>query len=189
MASSLIFNEQQRSWVGEVLETAETLVGDHFRLNLGDLERFPYDLRTLADLKRQEKTRKALAQVCKYEYRKETPSPDLRRREFYRICLQDDRILSTAQTESPSMLRPLLLYVVTHELIHVIRFSLEPPRFYLDPKEKGTEERYVHRMTYEILKSSRDPYIEPLLDRYRPWWGAGGPDSRVPDLDKSGEGV
>ena len=189
MAQSLLFNEQQRFWVGEALETAEALVGDHFRVNLGDLERFPYDLRTLANLKRQEKTRKALAQVCKYEYRKESQTLDLKRREFYRICLQDDRILNLTQTEPPCMLKPLLFYVVTHELIHVIRFSLEPPRFYLDPKEKGTEERYVHRMTYEILKSFEDPYLEPLLDRYRPWWEAGGSDSGAPDLDKFGVGV
>jgi len=189
MASTLIFNDRQRFWVGEVLETAETLVGDFFRLDLGDLERFPYDLRTLANLERQEKTRKALAQVCKYEYRKEAELLNLRRREFYRICLQDDKILNTIQAEPPSMLKTLLLYVLTHELIHVTRFSLEPRRFHLDPREKGVEERFVHRMTYEILKSFRDPHLGPMLERYRPWWGADGSDSGVPDLDKSGAGV
>ena len=70
MASSF-FNGQQRDWVGEVLGTAETLVGGHFRIDLADPERFPYDVRTLAALRRQEKTRKALAQVCKYEVRRE----------------------------------------------------------------------------------------------------------------------
>jgi hypothetical protein len=187
MAESLVFNDQQRFWVGEVLETAEPMVGDYFGINMGDLERFPYDLQTLANLQRQEKTRRALAQVCKYEYRKESQRLELRRREFYRICLQDDKILNTAQTELPSMLKPLLLYVVTHELIHVIRFILEPRRFYLDPKEKGIEERYVHRMTYEILKSFKDPYIGPLLERYRPW--RGGSDARAFPLDKFAGGV
>ncbi len=187
--ASLIFNEQQRSWVGEALETAETLVGDSLRVNLGDLERFPYDLRTLAHLQRQEKTRRALAQVCKYEYRKGTEPRNPRRKEFYRICLQDNRILNTVQNEPPSLLKPLLFYIVTHELIHVIRFSLEPRRFYLNPQGKGTEERYVHRMTYEVLKSFGEPSIGPLLERYRPWWGGGASDSGPPDLDKSGQGV
>lgn len=189
MAESLVFNDQQRSWVGEVLETAEPLVGDCFGIKDGDLERFPYDLQTLANLQRPEKTRRALAQVCKYEYRKEAQALDLRNKEFYRICLQDDRILNTAQRELSSMLKPLLLYVVTHELIHVIRFILEPRRFYLNPKEKGMEERYVHRMTYEILKSFRDPDIGPLLERYRPWWGGGGSGSRRRGLDKFEEGA
>ena len=177
MAESLLFNKQQSSSVGEVLRAAESLVGDYFRVDLGDLERFPYDLQTLANLQRQEKTRRALAQVCKYEYQKNPLPVNLRKREFYRICLQDDKILNTVQAEPPSMLKTLLLYVVTHELIHVTRFSLDPPRFYLDPREKGAEERYVHGMTYEILKSFRDPHIGPMLERYRPWWGAGGSDS------------
>jgi hypothetical protein len=191
MGESLFFNKQQWSWVGEVLETVEPRVGDFFRVDLEDLERFPYDLRTLAELERQEKTRRALAQVCKYEYQREVPPLNLRRREFYRICLQDDKILNTVEAELPFMLKPLLLYVVTHELIHVIRFSLEPLRFYLDFKEKETEERYVHRMTYEILKSFTDPYIGPLLERYRPWWQGqgGGLDSGSPSLDKFGDGV
>ena len=189
MAESVFFNKQQHFWVGEILKTAEPLVGDYFRVDLGDLDRFPYDLRTLANLDRQEKTRRALAQVCKYEYRKEAKPLNPRRREFYRICLQDDKILNTIQAEPPSMLKTLLLYVVTHELIHVTRFSLEPRRFHLDPKEKGVEEKYVHRMTYDILKTFRDPYIEPMLERYRPWWEATGSDSTAPDLDKSGAGV
>ena len=186
MASASFFNKEQHSSVGEILEKAETLVGGYFQVNMEDLERFPYDLRTLAHLQRQEKTRRALAQVCKYEYRKEVHPSDLRRREFYRICLQDDRILETVQSESSSLLEPLLLYVVTHELIHIIRFSLEPARFYLDPREKKAEEKHVHRMTYEVLKPFRDPYLGPLLERYRPWREGSGPTGPV--LDKFGWG-
>jgi hypothetical protein len=188
MASSF-FNSQQREWVGEALEKAETLVGGHFQIDLADLDRFPYDVCTLAALRRHEKTRRALAQVCKYEVRRETEAFHPRRREFYRICLQDDKILNTTQTEPPDILKALLLYVVTHEIIHVTRFSLEPGRFYLDSKEKGIEEKYVHRMTYEILKSFADPYIEPLLERYRPWWGESRSEAQEPGLDNTGRRV
>jgi hypothetical protein len=177
MAESLFFNSNQRESVGEVLEKAETLVGGHFRIDLADPERFPYDVRTLATLRRQEKTRKALAQVCKYEVRREKEFARPGRREFYRICLQDDKILNAIETEPPEMLKPLLLYVITHEIIHVARFSLEPGRFYLEPKEKGLEEKYVHRKTYEILKVFDAPHIEPLLERYRPWWGENQPEA------------
>ncbi len=171
MAQSLFFDKKQCHWVGEVLEIAETLAGNYFQVDLEDAERFPYDLQTLENLKRQEKTRRALAQVCKYEYQNQKALFRHGRKEFYRICLQDDKILNTVRTESHSFLKSLLLYVVTHELIHVIRFSMEPKRFYLPSKEKGIEEREVHCKTYELLRSFGDRQVDLLLERYRPWWG------------------
>jgi hypothetical protein len=171
MAESLFFDKKQCNWVGEVLEISETLVENHFQVDLNDAERFPYDLRTLANLRRQEKTRRALAQVCKYEYQNKKALFRDGGKEFYRICLQDDRILNMVRTEGDSLLRPLLLYVVTHELIHVIRFSMDPHRFYLHSEEKRVEERDVHCKTYEVLRSFRDPQVDLLLERYRPWWG------------------
>ena len=183
MAESFCFNKRQRFWVGEALEIAETQAGDFFQIDLKDVERFPYDLQTLAYLQGQEKTRQALAQVCKYEVRKREFSWHDRAKEFYRICLQDDRILQTVQCEAPSLLKPLLLYVITHEIIHVVRFSMDPPRFYLDAQEKGNEERSVHRITYEILRPLRDPQVGALLEHYRPWWEAETPEPYMPALD------
>lgn len=171
MAESLFFDKKQCSWVGEVLGAAETLAGSYFRVDLEDAERFAYDLQTLANLRRQEKTRRALAQVCKYEYQNKKALFSDRGREFYRICLQDDKILHTVRTEGDSLFRPLLLYVITHELIHVIRFSMDPKRFYFRSTARNIEERDVHCKTYELLKSFGDPQVDLLLGRYRPWWG------------------
>ncbi|MBM4330774.1 MAG: hypothetical protein FJ117_06020 [Deltaproteobacteria bacterium] len=172
MPQSIFFDKRQRFLVGETLKIAETLAGDYFRINLEDIERFPYDLQTLANLKSQEKTRRALAQICKYEYHKKEPLWKFSINEFYRICLQDDKILDAARAEASSLplLKPLLLYVVTHELVHVIRFSQDPQRFYLKPAEKKVEEKNVHRMTYQILKPFSDPQVRVLLEKYRPWW-------------------
>ncbi len=184
MAESIFFDKKQRFWVGEALEIAETLAEGFFHLDLGDSARFPYDLQTLANLRGPEKTRRALAQVCKYEFHKRDSWSRRAGTEFYRICLQDDQILKKVRTESLPLLKPLILYVVTHELIHVIRFSLDPQRFYLPPKEKRTEEKDVHRSTYELLRSFRDPQVELLLERYRPWWGEpSGPGPEGPALD------
>jgi hypothetical protein len=170
MAESLFFDKKQCNWVGEVLELAETLTGNYFQVDLEDVGRFPYDLRTLANLRHQEKTRRALAQVCKYEYQNKKTLLREGGKEFYRICLQDDKILKTVRAEGRSLLRPLLLYVVTHELIHVIRFSMEPKKFYLHSKEKRIEESDVHCKTYELLRFVGDPQVDRLLERYRPWW-------------------
>ena len=182
MAESIFFNKKQQFWVEEALEIAETLAADHLRVDLKDFEQFPYDLQTLKNLREQEKTRRALAQVCKYEYRSRKAQDRQGGTGFYRICLQDDKILNTVQTEGPSLFKPLLLYVVTHELIHVIRFSVDPKRFYLQSKEKEIEERDVHRKTYELLKPFKDPQVERLLERYQPWWE----DFSGPGLGKAG---
>jgi hypothetical protein len=179
------FDKQQRRWVREALEIAESLAEGFFRVNLGNIEQFPYDLQTLVNLKSREKTRIALAQVCKYEYNRATSLLKRRAKEFYRICLQDDKILNTAwaETSSLSLLKPLLIYVITHELIHVIRFSVEPQRFFLLPEDKKAEEKDVHRMTYELLKSFDDPQVGVWLERYRPWREMYGPSGELSVLD------
>jgi len=168
MANSTFFDGRQRFWVGDALGTAEELAKKHFQVDLEDYERFPYDLQTLINLKGKEKTPRALAQVCKYEYHKEERFQNIRKKSFYRICLQDDKILETVKKEKAAILKPLLLYIVAHELIHVIRFSLDPGKFHLSPEEKKIEEKNVHRLTYDLLKPIGDSRTEILLERYRP---------------------
>ncbi len=167
MAESVFFDKRQRSWVGEALGIAEGLAGNYFGVSLDDPDQFPYDVMTLANLQGMEKTREAWAQVCKYIYLKKSSTEG---RAFYRICLQDDRILYTVKTELPAFLQPLLLYVITHELIHVIRFSMDPDKFHCRFEERKSEEKEVHRITYECLSSCKDSQLDHLLERYRPLW-------------------
>jgi hypothetical protein len=168
MGSLIFFDRKQRFWVGEALERAEELAESFFGVDLGDCDRFPFDLQTLAHLRGPEKTRRALAQVCKYEYGKKELSRRDAKKAFYRICLQDDKILKSASEENPALLKPLLLYIVAHELIHVIRFSMDPIKFHLSPRDRHAEEKSVHRITYDLLQPIQDSKIEVLLERYRP---------------------
>jgi hypothetical protein len=168
MAESNLFNEQQHRWVGEALDRAETLAEGYFQVDLKNSARFLYDLKTRVHLKGLEKTRRALAQVCKYEYYNRFSAEEPKGKEFYRICLQDNRILNTV--DDPTLLKPLLLYVITHEIIHVIRFTIDPKRFYLNFKERKVEEKEVHQATYELLRPVKDPHLDLLLERYRSIW-------------------
>ena len=168
MAESIYFNKKQRTWVRESLEVAESLAADYFRVDLTDLDQFSYDLMTLAHLRGMEKTERALAQVCKYEYA--VKKPVVKGKEFYRICLQDNRILRAAQSDFAVSLKPLLHYVVMHELIHVIRFSIDPGKFHCDSRQKRVEEKEVHRITHNCLQAFGDPKVIDLLERYRPLW-------------------
>ncbi len=47
---------------------------------------------------------------------------------------------------------PMLLYIVTHELVHVIRFSQFLALFEAPEEEKAREEILVHRLTQKILQ-------------------------------------
>ncbi len=189
MAQRLLFDRRQRGWVGDALEIAEGLAGDYFKIDLANHDQFPFDLETLENLAEPEKTHRALAQVCKYKYEKRKCQRKISPREFYRICLQDDKILSRVRVETEELLRPLLLYVITHELIHVIRFSMEPTKFHLGLEGKKLEEKSVHRMTHEVLESIRDPNVETLLERYRPHWeGEKSHETKPLILDKSQQG-
>ncbi len=164
------FTKQQRLWVGEALEIAESLAEANLKIDLTDSAKYFYDLRTLINLQGAEKTDRALAQVCKYEYLRTKSFRAKKSRDFYRICLQDDKILKAAAWESPLFLRALIIYVITHELIHVIRFSENPRIFHLQIKEKRAEEKGVHRLTYNLLKGLPEPELDELLERYRPMW-------------------
>lgn len=167
------FNKRQQLWVGEALEIAESLAKFNLQVNLEDSEKYVYDLQTLVNLRGPEKTPKALAQVCKYEYYSKRSAMAPGKKEFYRICLQDDKIIRAAAWESSSFLKSLILYVITHELVHVIRFSEEPQRFHLPIPEKKVEERGVHCLTHFLLKGLNDPQVDYLLERYRPLWDEG----------------
>lgn len=182
------FNKRQRLWVGEALELAEFLAEKNLQVNLADVQRYFYDLQTLKYLRGPEKTDQALAQVCKYEYSSPRATWRAQKKVFYRICLQDDKILRAAAWESPLFLKALLLYIITHELIHVIRFIEDPRRFHMGIKERKNEEKDVHRLTYYFLKGLNDPQVNNLLVRYRPLWDDEGQEeeSRPAPLTNKG---
>ncbi|MEW6334148.1 MAG: hypothetical protein AB1558_07740, partial [Thermodesulfobacteriota bacterium] len=106
----------------------------------------------------------AFAHLCKYEYEREQG----RRRpglHFYRICLQDNRILDAVErAHSFIRISPLLLYIAAHELVHVIRFDRGEGNFDATEAEKSDEEEKVHRITRSLLKPVTDADLNLVLD-------------------------
>ena len=98
--------------------------------------------------------------------------PEGRGLHFYRICLQDDRILDAVERANSFIrLSPLLLYIAAHELVHVIRFERGEGNFDASEEQKSEEEEKVHRITRNLLKPMTDPDLNLVLDcfsnRYR----------------------
>jgi hypothetical protein len=61
---------------------------------------------------------------------------------------------------------------LTHELVHIVRFSQFLALFEASPEQKQQEEQHVHRLTQKILTPLK--YLElPLVMRYYEDWQGG----------------
>jgi hypothetical protein len=122
----------------------------------------PYEVKTLRALDSSEVTDTALAQTVCYGFRREAGPLVLEEGDLYRICLQDHRILDAAR-ETEMRLGSLLTYVLTHELIHVVRFGQQLQRLDLPYELRQHEEQKVENTTRAILAKAGDPEIHRFL--------------------------
>ena len=148
-----------------MFQHAENLAGQYFRLSRDEMKNYRYDVKTLAYLEEHEVKNGAFAHLCKYHYKKEESTNQSGDFHFYRICLQDNRILDAVERgHSFIRLNPLLLYIAAHELVHIIRFEAREVDFDASREEKEREEDKVHTLTRDMLQSSISPDLKLILD-------------------------
>lgn len=158
------FNAEQISLAGRTFSQAEKMAGNYFRIGQTEWKERRYDVRTLAYLEKHEVRDGAFAQLCKYQSRKKAGGMG-EGLHFYRICLQDDRILDAVErAHSFIRLSPLLLYIAAHELVHVVRFDRGEGDFDASEEEKSCEEEKVHRITRSLLRPAIDSDLNLVLD-------------------------
>lgn len=143
------FGAEHRGPLGRAIDLAEEVVSEHFRFSETFWrEKARWELKTLAELEPAEITDQALAQIIKYS------GPDhhrFRAREFFRICLQDHRLLAARMNAGLDFLT-LLCYVIVHELIHVVRFARHDQLFEAPSTARLEEELLVHDLAVGFLK-------------------------------------
>jgi hypothetical protein len=140
-------------------------VSESYGLDLGDYRQCPVDVRHWPQLTEAEKAPQgALAQL--FRYRKEDPVLKAGRADFWRVCLYDPAVLEAMEREDLP-LRPLMCYVITHELIHVARFLRFIELFNLDRARREAEEALVHAQTDKLLSGLSMPGLEKVLSLYR----------------------
>ncbi len=165
MSPGMYFNSFQMSLAGGAFQQAEKLAGRHFRISPEAMKEYRYDVKTLAYLDRHEVSTQAFAHLCKYHYQKTDGAGPERDLHFYRICLQDNRILDAVERASSFIkLRPLMLYIAAHELVHVIRFDEGAIDFDAPREEKLREEEKVHEITREMLAPASHPDLSLVLE-------------------------
>ncbi|MGC1402826.1 MAG: hypothetical protein WA974_07845 [Thermodesulfobacteriota bacterium] len=152
--------------VDKALEISEDLTCNHYHISTGNWKKYGFEVSNLVHLHEKEITPHGLAQIARYVHPFPFRMPLHYPRDYYRICLQDHNILRVLKRNNGIELLPLMVYILTHELVHVIRFRKFMQRFDVDQEEKEIEEGKVHQTTYQILKPLKGINLNPIIESY-----------------------
>ena len=147
--------------VFRALDEAEDRTAGYYCIPPFRWERLQYDLLTQGDHEWEPLPSPTLARVrCLQRVHEHRPF------DFYRIELNDRSILAAARREKLIRdLYPFLVYILTHEMVHMVRLSsiLDSPPEIL-PHSGDTEEERVQRISRRILAGSSA--FHPVLERF-----------------------
>ena len=163
------FTDNQILVVNNAVSMAEELVSNHYKMSASQWLRPKFDVKTQMDLTPEETVDGPFAQIIRYEGKRQDSSLGSSAYDFYKICLQDQAILAILEAKPQIQLSPFVLYIVTHELIHIVRFSRFLQSFEASPDEKMAEEARVHHLTHEILFPESISGMSHVLAFYEQW--------------------
>ena len=165
--ASMSFKNQDFLAVSDALDIAEDATGNSYKFSMRQWKRHNYEVKTLLSLNENEISKNAFAVLSKGSRVISGFEPKTKGRDFYFICLQDHLILNALKRDKELRLLPLLVYIFTHELVHIVRFCNFFQRFDVSGKGKDREETVVHARTYEILQGFSLPKLDYVLDVYK----------------------
>jgi len=165
------FQEGELRIVNEAVAIAEEVSSNAYKMSSAEWRGKRYDIKTLADLSPDEVVHGPFAQIIRYVGRKTETWLSSSEYDLYKICLQDHTILSALNKFPKLRLLPFTLYIVTHELIHVIRFTKFLQAFDASATEKIIEEARVHEKTKAILRQAQTPGMGAVFEFYGAWQG------------------
>jgi len=163
------FSKDQIITVNNGVAMAEELVSNFYKMSASQWLRPKFDIKTLADLSPEETVHGPFAQIIRYEGQHKDASLGSSTYVFYKICLQDHSILATLKQSPHIHLLPFILYIVTHELVHIVRFSKFLQNFDASTQEMLLEETRVHEITHEILIPVHVAGLADVLKFYEKW--------------------
>ncbi len=163
------FSVQNIKNVNNSVAIAEDMVSNYYKMSASQWLHPKYDVKTLVDLLDEEIVFGPFAQIIRYEGHKKSRALGSDNYDLYKICLQDHSILSTLNSIKELKLSPFTIYIVAHELIHIVRFSKFLQSFDASEEEKHEEERRVHEISHQILKTVQIEGIQPVLAFFQKW--------------------
>ncbi len=165
MESARYFHQHHKELLKEATVIAEEVTSDFFKLSPCHWRRARYDILTLEALRAEEISSHALALVAKYDGRHQDRLLKSAGFDFYRICLQDHNILKALES-GKLHLQPLLIYILIHELVHVVRSSRFLACFDASCYQRRREEGLVHQVTRQILGRHNSSDFHPVIRHY-----------------------
>lgn len=165
----MCFNQDQIDVVNLAADMAEELVGNYYKISPSQWRNHKYDIKTLKDLEPEEIINGPFAQIVRYQGSPRDSALGSERYDFYKVCLQDHTILNTLTNNPKLELLPFCLYVIVHELIHIVRFSRFMQNFEATSNEKLQEERRVHGHTLAVLRSVKMKGLDQVIAFFASW--------------------
>jgi len=147
---------------------AEKLTADHFSLADDEWKRNPYAVFTRKEVRDSFYQQEAFAHVVRR-------TPEKTGRDLTGLCedfaivLQDPAILRALLRNTSRDLWTLALFILTHELIHIVRFRKFGVDFFASSQQRDEEERVVYDLTEKILCGVSN--TNELIRLYRPFAG------------------
>jgi hypothetical protein len=163
------FDHHQIRTLNQAVAVAEDLVSNAYKMSTSQWLHQRYDIKTLKDLSPDEVIHGPFAQLIRYEGHRPDTSLSSAAYDFYKVCIQDHTIIATLDQVPDLQLFPFTLYISTHELIHIVRFSKFLANFDIAPENRIEEESRVHQRTREILNDVSLDGIDEVLEYYRYW--------------------
>jgi hypothetical protein len=157
------FTPSDRATLQRAAHLAEGLTQRFFNLDRGVWMRNPYALFTRREVGKTLFHDDAFANIVRIEA-SHPLARNLRAKSLYGIVLHDPNILLALLRSSRHDLWALGLFILTHELIHIVRFREFNVDFFASSVERDEEERVVHSMTREILAGISP--IDHIIDLY-----------------------
>ncbi|MBW1670644.1 MAG: hypothetical protein JRJ43_02620 [Deltaproteobacteria bacterium] len=150
----------------EAISISEDVISNYFSISSDYWLRNPYEIRTLSEVSSWEYPGEAFAHLVRYGKKITQKQSGRDIRKFYRICLHDHNILDQTSCGKRERLFPFLIYVMTHEFVHIMRFSC----FFCHPEidDRNEEEQKVHLATKDILTPVGVRGMDAVLDRFFP---------------------
>jgi len=158
------FSHSQRHLAFRALEEAENRTSDYYCIPPFRWQQLRYDLLTRKDNEWQPLPEGILARTrrCRWHMaRCDEPS------DFFRIELNDPGILVAARRERLwADLYPLLLYILTHEMVHLVRLSSILTDSEQLTMAREPEEARVRQIARHILAPMPTPGLKSVLRRF-----------------------
>jgi len=152
MVSTGLFTGSDLTIISRAAVLAERLTEAYFNLAPHEWKENPYTILTRKQVGEALHEQDVFAHVIRYRNRVgQSKASRPLASETYGVVLQDPAILSALLRSAMHDLWTLGLFILTHELIHIIRFRKYQVDFFAPVEDRDKEEKLVHGITQELL--------------------------------------